>query len=400
MLDNAVTVSYLNGYIKNRLEGDEKLKGLKVRGEISNFKLHSSGHLYFTLKDDNSKIKCVMFRSHAATVRFKPEDGLSIVASGYISLYERDGQYQLYCTKLEPDGIGSLYLAFEKLKKKLETEGIFSEMYKKPMPAMPERIGVITSPTGAVIRDIINVSGNRNKGIDILLYPVKVQGEGAADEIAEAIGYMNSRDDIDIIIIGRGGGSIEELWAFNEEKVARAVYESRIPIISAVGHETDFTIADFAADMRASTPSHAAELAVPDARKLRLEIGGCLSEVLKEINNTVSYYRSILGKYQLIIGQNSPEARIYQRYQLIDSMTNSIVYSINSKIAEEKSRMEICRNKLNDLNPYSVMQRGFALVEKDNRVLKGIEDIDINTNVKIIMHNGKAECNVLNIMED
>lgn len=272
-MDNLIfSVSQLTRYIKEVFDFDEVLNDVIVKGEVSNFKLHSSGHMYFTLKDNEAKIKCVMFKGYSSRLKFMPEDGMNIIAYGSVTVYERDGQYQLYCSKLEPDGYGSLYLAFEQLKEKLLKEGLFDEKYKKKLPVFPRKIGVVTSSTGAVIRDIINVSSKRFCGISILLYPAKVQGDGAAESIVEGIRYFNTRDDIDVIIIGRGGGSIEELWAFNEEIVARAIFESRIPVISAVGHETDYTIADFVADVRASTPSHAAEIAVPRFDELKFKI--------------------------------------------------------------------------------------------------------------------------------
>lgn len=250
-------VSELNGYIKNIIDGDEMLANVYIKGEISNFKRHYSGHLYFTLKDETSLIKCVMFKSYTNYLNFEPKDGMSVVILGSVSVFERDGVYQVYAKGMEPEGVGALYKAYEKLKAKLSEEGLFDEAHKKPIPILPRAIGVVTSKTGAVIRDIINVTTRRLPNVNIILYPAAVQGEGAAQTIVNGIKYFNKAKNVDTIIIGRGGGSLEDLWPFNEEITARAIYESEIPIISAVGHETDFTIADFVADLRAPTPSAA-----------------------------------------------------------------------------------------------------------------------------------------------
>ncbi len=269
---NPITVTELNRYVKEKVAEDEYLSSVYVKGEISNFKHHYTGHMYFTLKDENSLIKCVMFKSQTATLTFVPKDGMKVLVLGSVAVYERDGIYQIYCKAMQEDGIGSLYIAYEKLKKKLELEGLFDESHKKKIPFMPKIIGVLTSNTGAVIRDIINVSTRRNPNVYIRLLPVPVQGEGASQKISKAIKIMNEKKLADVIILARGGGSLEDLWPFNEEIVARSIYESEIPVISAVGHETDFTIADFVADLRAPTPSAAAELAVTDISELQYDI--------------------------------------------------------------------------------------------------------------------------------
>ena len=267
-----ITVEQLNTYIKNKIDGDEFLNNVYVKGEISNFKLHYTGHMYFTLKDEHSLIKCIMFKSYTPHLSFMPKDGMKVMILGSVSVFERDGVYQIYAKAMKQDGIGSLYEAFEKMKAKLETEGLFDSSHKKEIPKFPKTIGVLTASTGAVIRDIINVSTRRNPNTYIRLFPVPVQGPGAAEEIARGIRIMNDKNLADVLIIGRGGGSLEDLWPFNEEIVARAIYNSKIPIISAVGHETDFTIADFVADLRAPTPSAAAELANPDIFELKDKI--------------------------------------------------------------------------------------------------------------------------------
>jgi exodeoxyribonuclease VII large subunit len=399
MVKQPVSVSQLTVYIKSIMENDPKLKSVSVRGEISNYKYHSSGHIYFTLKDENSKIKCVMFKGYTSSLKFKPEDGLNVVITGSISVYERDGQYQMYCYKMEPDGIGELYLAFEQLKSKLSREGIFDDMFKKPIPLLPGRIGVATSPTGAVIKDIINVSTKRFRNINILLYPVKVQGNGAANTIAEAIEYFNSRDDIDVIIIGRGGGSIEELWAFNEEIVARAIHKSRIPVISAVGHETDFTIADFAADVRASTPSHAAEIAVPSYENIKYKIGSVNLKLIKNINVNLTSKRYNIKSALQRIDLNSPKNVIVQNIQYLDNLQNRLLYIIQSKLSENRHILSVCASKIDSFSPIKTLTRGYTYADKNGSVIKSIKSININDEINLHMHDGSAVCRVENIME-
>jgi exodeoxyribonuclease VII large subunit len=269
-----LTVHQLNDYVRVLLTRDPLLQKVRVRGEISNLKIHSSGHMYFSLKDEFGRIQCIMFRQQKEHLNFLPSNGMQVIVTGTVSLFTRDGQYQLYIDDIKKDGIGDLHLAFEELKKKLREEGLFDAAYKKPLPLLPQKIAVVTSHTGAAIKDIIRVIKHRNPYVDILIIPVAVQGSGAAEQIAKAIDYANTRDDIDIIITGRGGGSIEELWAFNEEIVARAIFRSDIPVIAAIGHETDFTIADFTADVRAATPSNGAELAVPEVSHMQALIDG------------------------------------------------------------------------------------------------------------------------------
>jgi exodeoxyribonuclease VII large subunit len=284
--ERVFTVTEINNYIKYLMQNDMLLSHLYVKGEISNFKHHTSGHAYFTLKDADSRIKCVMFKGSASKLKFVPEDGCAVILRGYFSIYERDGQYQLYVEDMIPEGTGSLYKAYEQLKKKLSELGYFDEAKKKKLPFMPQTVGIVTSPTGAAVRDIISIIKRRCPCINIYLYPVQVQGAGAEKEIAEGIRYFNTKGNVDVMIIGRGGGSIEELWAFNEEIVAKAIYESSIPVISAVGHETDFTIADFTADLRAATPSAAAELAVPDKQSLMSKV----SQYQYALNSSMTNY--------------------------------------------------------------------------------------------------------------
>jgi exodeoxyribonuclease VII large subunit len=394
-----VSVSQLNAYIKELLDNDINLSYIPVRGEISNLKRHSSGHIYFTLKDENAKIRCVMFKSYALLLKFKPEDGMNVVIQGSVSVYERDGQYQFYCVKMDSDGIGNLYIAYEQLKSKLEEEGLFSQLRKKPLPLLPGRIGVATSRTGAVIRDIINVSLNRYKGVDILLYPVSVQGEGAAETICKAIEYFNTRDDIDVIIIGRGGGSIEELWAFNEEKLARAIYASHIPIISAVGHETDFTISDFTADVRASTPSHAAELAVPSIATLENNLESIREAMGYMIKNKLRVLESSVARLRSSLEARSPGAMVIQNIQYVDSIQGKLEYLMKNSILNDNKRFEIALNTIDAFNPANVLKRGYGYVKKDGRVAKKAGELCIGDSVQVCLQDGSLLCTINNILE-
>lgn len=394
-----LTVTNLNLYIKALMESDEVLNNIIVKGEISNFKHHSSGHMYFTLKDENSKIRCIMFRGSNLFLKFVPEDGMNVVIEGHVSLYERDGQYQLYCSRMEPDGLGSLYLAYEQLKERLQREGFFGNEFKKPIPEFPKKIGVATSPTGAVIRDIINVSTNRFPGINILLYPVKVQGEGASRSIVSAIEYFNSRDDIDVIIVGRGGGSIEELWAFNEEDVARAIFKSRIPVISAVGHETDFTIADFVADARASTPSHAAEIAVPSYNDITYKIDKLRQMLITHTSNGIYQKSFSVRNYLQHMKANSPKNRINQYMQYLDNLQNKLGHNIKISVSTGRTSVSVCSGKLDSLSPLKVLARGYTYVEKNNIVVRSVSDIKRDELIRMHMNDGMVDCKVIDIME-
>ena len=399
MISKAISVSELNKHIKEIIEGDSNLKNVYVNGEISNFKLHSSGHMYFTLKDEDSKIKCIMFKNSNSFLKFMPEEGMNVIVKGNVSIYERDGQYQLYCNKMEPDGIGSLYLAYEQLKSKLEKEGLFDIEKKKRLPFYPEKIGVATSSTGSVIRDIINVSTNRFKNVNIVLYPVKVQGEGAADSIISAIEYFNSRLDIDVIIIGRGGGSIEELWAFNEENLARAIVKSKVPIISAVGHETDFTISDFVADIRASTPSHAAEICVPSYNDLKYRINVNIDDLGMEIKSVIINNRHVIQGRCNIIERYSPVNLVKQRIQYVDYLQNKIIALIKTGISTERNKFIMYLSRINDLSPVKVLTRGYGYIESEDVVISNIKGLRINQNIRVNLHDGYADCNINNVME-
>ena len=393
---NPITVTDLNKYIKGRIDNDEMLNNVLVKGEISNFKNHYTGHMYFTLKDENSLIKCVMFKTYTTHLSFMPKDGMKVIILGGVSVFERDGVYQIYAKAMKEDGLGNLYVAYEELKNKLSNEGLFDEKYKKPIPFMPKTIGVLTSNTGAVIRDIINVSTRRNPNVNICLYPVPVQGSGAGEKIAEGIELMNKNKLADVLIIGRGGGSIEDLWPFNEEIVARAMFNSEIPIISAVGHETDFTIADFVADLRAPTPSAAAELAVANIDDVR--------ETLKTYNNR--YKVSLKKKIELMKMSyekcmtrqafKNPTQKINEQYMLIDMKVKSLQNSILLKIKEDKTKFVKEMAKLDALSPLKTLTRGYSIISKqDGRIAKEVKDLSQGEKVSIRLSDGSVDAQVL-----
>ena len=393
---NPITVTDLNKYIKGRIDNDEMLNNVLVKGEISNFKNHYTGHMYFTLKDENSLIKCVMFKTYTTHLSFMPKDGMKVIVLGGVSVFERDGVYQIYAKAMKEDGLGNLYVAYEELKNKLSNEGLFDEKYKKPIPFMPKTIGVLTSNTGAVIRDIINVSTRRNPNVNIRLYPVPVQGNGAGEKIAEGIEFMNKNKLADVLIIGRGGGSIEDLWPFNEEVVARAIFNSEIPIISAVGHETDFTIADFVADLRAPTPSAAAELAVANIDDVK--------ETLKAYNNR--YKVSLKKKIELMKMSyekcmtrqafRNPTQKINEQYMLIDMKVKSLQNSILIKIKEDKTKFVKEVAKLDALSPLKTLTRGYSIISKqDGRIAKEVKDLSQGEKVSVRLSDGSVDAQVL-----
>ena len=394
---NAVTVTQLNKYIKDRFEEDENLNAILVKGEISNFKNHYTGHLYFTLKDENSLIKCIMFKSYAERLAFKPKDGMKVMVFGAISVFERDGVYQIYAKSMLEDGMGDLHEQFEQLKAKLEKEGLFDESHKKPIPLYPKIIGVLTSQTGAVIRDIINVSTRRNPNVYIRLLPVPVQGPGAAEQIAEKIRMMNEKKLADVIIVGRGGGSLEDLWPFNEEIVARAIYESELPVISAVGHETDFTIADFVADLRAPTPSAAAELAVPDVYELKQKIGDyqnrCRMSLKKQIEMMKLRYEKCMKSRVF----TDPMRRIRDKDVILDSYIQRMENRVRSIQKERQAKYIELVAKLDTLSPLKTLTRGYVLTEKDGVLVKSANELKENDEVKLRFHDGEGIARIVNI---
>ncbi len=395
MTYNPISVTELNKYIKNKIDSDEVLNNVLVKGEISNYKHHYTGHLYFTLKDENSLIKCIMFKSSAVRLKFEPRDGMKVMVFGTVSVFERDGVYQIYVKAMQEDGMGSLYKAYEELKAKLEKEGLFDVNHKKKIPQFPKCIGVLTSNTGAVIRDIINVSTRRNPNVYIKLLPVPVQGEGAAEKIADAIKLMNEKNLADVIIVARGGGSLEDLWPFNEEIVARAIYASELPVISAVGHETDFTIADFVADLRAPTPSAAAELAVPNISDIVLKIESYNNRHKLALKKKVEFMRLRYEKCMNSRVFKEPTQKINEKYMLIDMKVKSIQNSMMSIYKDKKTNMIKQISKLDALSPLKTLTRGYSIVQKDTKVIKSVKDIHINDEVDLRLTDGTAKAKII-----
>lgn len=384
------SVSELNGYIKSIFDNDRALRSVSVRGEISNFTRHGSGHLYFSLKDPEGQIRAVMFRSSAVRLAFFPENGMKVILHGSVSVYPRDGSYQLYVNSMQPDGIGALYLAYEQLKAKLASEGLFDEYHKRPLPRIPRRVGVITSPTGAAVRDIINVTGRRFPFADIYIYPALVQGMGAEADLIEAVDYFDKSKLCDVVIIGRGGGSIEDLWAFNSEKLARRIFEAEVPIISAVGHETDFTICDFVSDMRAPTPSAAAELAVPDTNNLILRIDGMLDRAASALKRTVEIKSERLSKIVDNPIMKSPLTMLDAAKSRIDELLRSAVDSVRDSLESRRAIFSVLAGKLDALSPLAVLSRGYSVAFKDGEVIKSVGALKKNDGVSIRFKDGVA----------
>lgn len=440
--DNKVlSVRELTRYIKMKLESDSILQQVWVQGEISNFTHHTSGHMYFTLKDQHSRIKCVMFATHNRRLPFIPREGSKVIACGSISVYDRDGQYQFYVTEMQPDGIGGLFLAFEQLKKKLEEEGLFAAGRKRPIPKFPRAIGIITSPTGAAVRDMITTAQRRHPSIPIVLYPVVVQGKQAAPSIARAIAEMNRLGETDVLIIGRGGGSLEELWAFNEEVVARSIYSSQIPVISAVGHETDFTIADFVADLRAPTPTAAAELAVPHHMELRQHLTHLTQRIQSGLYQQVERRRERLERIKRSPFFVQPQKQLLAPAERLDRLREQLIHRLRGRLhAANEVHMKLARTlaghnpkqhaalarkrlhttkhamirsmkstlhsnqllfqgqirQLDALSPLKVMQRGYSLVydEHQKQLIKSIDQVQLGDLVKIKLTDGQLDCQV------
>ena len=391
----ALSVTELNKYIKDKIATDELLNNVLIKGEISNFKHHYTGHMYFTLKDDNSLIKCIMFKSYTTNLKFVPKDGMEVLAFGTISVFERDGVYQLYCKAMQEDGLGSLYKAYEELKDKLEKEGLFDKRYKKQLPKMPKVIGVLTSNTGSVIKDIINVSTRRNPNVYIRLYPVPVQGEGAGEKIAEAIKIMNDQKLADVLILARGGGSLEDLWPFNEEVVARAIHESDLPIVSAVGHETDFSISDFVADLRAPTPSAAAELVVPNIA----EIGQKLDVYNLRLKNALKKKIDIMKmRYEKCMKSRiytDPLRNINDQYLKLDIIIKNMTNSVLTKLQKSKTEAATNITKLDTLSPLKTLSRGYSIIQKDDKVIKSSKDLKQDDIISIRLQDGAKDAKII-----
>lgn len=396
-----LSVSQLNRYIKMNFDADENLANIFISGEISNFTNHyRTGHLYFTLKDDSAAVRAVMFNSSAKRLKFMPEDGMKVIARGRVSVYEASGQYQLYVDDMQPDGVGALNLAYEQLKEKLQKEGLFSELHKKPLPPYPEKVGVITSPTGAAVRDIINVLGRRFPYAEIVFCPVLVQGDGAHLQLTDAVNLFNSERAADVIIIGRGGGSIEDLWEFNDEGLARAVYNSDIPVISAVGHETDFTICDFVADMRAPTPSAAAELAVPDANELQYALSALKNRMFLNVSSGIADRRSRLEYLTSKGVLKSPDEMLSNRSQRLDTAFSKMLSSYENRIGGKKVEFISAATALSKLDPMSVLMRGFAFVsDKSGKNVYSSQALAKGDKINVRFHDGSAVCEVKEITQ-
>lgn len=395
MYEKSITVSFLNRYIKKSLDSDYILNNLSVKGEISNFKLHNSGHIYFSLKDDGSKINCVMFKSSAYTLKFNPKNGDKVVVQGRVSVYEKDGSYQLYCNTMKKDGIGDLYLAFEELKEKLTKEGLFDLEHKKDIPRYPQNIGIITSPTGAAIRDIINVSTRRNNKLNLLIYPSLVQGDKAYTTLVEGIEYFNKKKNVDVIILARGGGSIEELWAFNNESLAYAIYGSKIPVVTGVGHETDFTIADFASDRRAPTPSAAAEIVTPALSDILNNIKD-KSDLLRSNMDRIFLEKSVaLKSLEKELKLYSPEKYIVHQYEIVDSLKEKLLQKMQFKISMEKEILARYNSLLCAHNPLNILNKGYSIIESEEQKLIGSkEEIKKYEKISIRFKDGKVKANI------
>ena len=392
---NAVTVTQLNKYLKDRFDEDENLNAILVKGEISNFKNHYTGHLYFTLKDENSLIKCIMFKSYAEKLNFKPKDGMKVMVFGTVSVFERDGVYQIYAKSMMEDGIGDLHEQFEQLKAKLEKEGLFEQSHKKIIPLYPNVIGVLTSQTGAVIRDIINVSTRRNPNVYIRLLPVPVQGPGAAEQIVDKIRIMNEKKLADVLIIGRGGGSLEDLWPFNEEIVARAIYDSEIPIISAVGHETDFTIADFVADLRAPTPSAAAELAVPDIFEVKQKIINYQNRSKLALKKKIEIMKLRFEKVMKSRIFTDPMRKVMDNSIILDDYMKRLENAMKEIKTEKKNKYIELVTKLDSISPLKTLIRGYSLTEKDGQIIKRASQIDKGDIITIKFSDGEKNAEIL-----
>ena len=391
----AVSVTDLNKYIKNKIAEDENLSNIIVKGEISNFKHHYTGHLYFTLKDENSLIKCIMFKSYAQKLNFEPKDGMKVYIFGAVSVFERDGVYQIYAKAMEQDGLGDLYTKYQKLKEELEKKGLFDESHKQKIPMFPKVVGVLTSQTGSVIRDIINVSTRRNPNVYIRLLPVPVQGEGAAEKIVYGIDYMNKNQLADVLILARGGGSLEDLWPFNEEVVANSIYNSKIPIISAVGHETDFSISDFVADLRAPTPSAAAELAVPDIYEVKQKINTYQNRLKMSLTKKLEIMKLRYEKCMSSSVFKEPTRRINENYIKIDTYVKQLENLINKVKEKNKNKYIELVSKLDTLSPLKTLTRGYSIVEKEGKIIKSVADLNTEDEISIRLKDGNKQAKII-----
>lgn len=401
MSQQVMTITQINEYIKNIMDADNILNSVAVKGEISNYKMYPSGHHYFTLKDEGGALRCVLFKGNAMRLRFQPENGMKIIALGRISVYPRDGAYQLYCTSMTMDGIGDLYAAFEQLKSKLAAQGLFDPQHKKPIPPYPKTIGIVTSSAGAAIHDMIRILRKRYPLTKVLLLPVRVQGEEAPREIAVAIRYANKYQLADLLIVGRGGGSIEDLWAFNDERVAMAIYQSDIPVISAVGHEPDVTISDYVADLRAATPSNAAELAVPDQDVLRQTLDSMLDSMSVSMKRQLKNARNHLTVLSDSGALQKPDAYILKKKDALYTLKKNLVTGQTSYLDKYKQRFISHAAKLDALSPLKVLTRGYAMTQTaDGQMVRSVKQVDRGERIKVLLSDGVLQTTVIDIKED
>ena len=392
------TVTEITKYLKDILAQDPLVNDIWISGEISNFHHHSSGHMYFTLKDQNSAISAIMFKGYNSQLKFQLEDGLKVIAHGYISIYEPRGTYQFYIDFMEPAGKGALYLAFEQLKEKLEKEGLFDPVHKNKIPLLPKKIGIVTSPTGAAIRDILSVIQRRFPNISLLIVPTLVQGEMASEQLVKGIEYLNSRGDIDLIILSRGGGSIEDLWPFNEENLARAIYNSSVPVISGIGHETDFTIADFVADLRAPTPSAAAELAISSRLELEKRIENSRERLSYAIGNKIREYRKRLEGLMERRVFARPEELFSKEIQQLDDLSRRLEWSMEKELNSRKEEFQFLNGKLESLSPLKTLARGYSISSLQGKIIDSIDEVEIGQEIQIRVKDGQIKGKVLNKM--
>ena len=401
MAQQVLSISQLNAYIQGKLDGDPLLGSVAVRGEISNYKLYPSGHHYFTLKDEGAALKCVMFKGNAMRLRFRPENGMKVLAMGKVSVYPRDGAYQLYCTALTMDGVGDLYAAFEQLKKKLAAQGLFEQAHKKPIPKFPGTIGIITSSAGAAVHDMLRILRKRYPLTKVRLLPVRVQGSEAPGEIADAIAFANRDNLADLLIVGRGGGSMEDLWAFNEEIVAHAIYRSKIPVISAVGHEPDVTISDFVADLRAATPSNAAELAVPDRQALSQTLDAMAAAMASALNRQLRSARQHLDVLSKCGALQSPTGYLEQRSQSLRTLKNRLIAAQSQNISRKNQRFIGLTAKLDAMSPLKVLARGYAIIQKeDGSMLRSVSQAESGTHIQVRLQDGTLTARITDKKEN
>ena len=401
MAQNVISVTQLNEYIRSRMDADEVLAGVAVKGEISNYKMYPSGHHYFTLKDEGGALKCVMFKGNALRLRFRPENGMKVIAMGRVTVFPRDGAYQLYCTAMAMDGIGDLYAAFEQLKAKLAAQGLFDPAHKKPIPKYPGTIGIITSSAGAAVHDMLRILRKRYPLSKVLLLPVRVQGVEAPPEIAAAIQYANHFRLADLLIVGRGGGSIEDLWAFNDERVAYAIYESNIPVISAVGHEPDVTISDFVADLRAATPSNAAELAVPDQDALRQQLDSVSASIASLMTRQIRAARQHLNVLAKSPSLASPVGYLNQKRQNLTLLKNRLISAETRKLEVEKRRFVELTAKLDAMSPLKVLTRGYAMAQDDaGQVIRSVSQVSAGDRITVRLSDGSVDATVTDRKEN